>query len=118
MVLLFNGLMPDRHDYAEVIAPIVALLATGDRAGAERSMADIAYARRTISKRPAIPRPLMIQVFRRDCWTCRYCGQRVIFYPMMPLLGSSSPSASLTTRTGRRGRPTPPSPHAAQSSTT
>jgi hypothetical protein len=50
-------------------------------------MADIAYARREVSKRPAIPRPAMIRVFRRDCWTCRYCGKRTIFYPVMPLLG-------------------------------
>lgn len=50
-------------------------------------MADIAYARRTISRRPAIPRPLMIHVFRRDCWACRCCGRRTIFYPVMPLLG-------------------------------
>lgn len=57
--------MPDRHDYPEVIAAIVAQMAAGHRAGPERSMVDIAYARRTISKRPAIPRPLMIRVFRR-----------------------------------------------------
>src|ERR1700722_17978250 len=50
-------------------------------------MADIAYARRTVSKRPAIPPRLRIRVFHRDCWACRYCGRQTIFYPVMPLLG-------------------------------
>jgi HNH endonuclease len=87
VVVLFNRLMPDRDDYPEVIAAIVGQLVSGDRGSAERGMAAIAYARRTMSRRPAIPRPLMIRVFRRDCWTCRYCGRRTIFYPVMPLLG-------------------------------
>jgi 5-methylcytosine-specific restriction endonuclease McrA len=79
--------MPDRDDYPEIIAAIVAQLVNGNRAGAERGMTEIAYARRTLSRRPAIQRPLMIRVFRRDCWTCRYCGRPTIFYPVMPLLG-------------------------------
>jgi hypothetical protein len=48
--------MPDRDDYPEVIAAIVGQLVNGDRGAAERGMADIAYARRTMSRRPAIPR--------------------------------------------------------------
>lgn len=49
------------------------------------------YPRRTISRRPAIPRPLMVSVFRRDCWTCRYSGRPTVFYPVMPLLGRIFP---------------------------
>lgn len=90
-VLLFNRLMPDRDDYPEVIAVIVTQLVSGDREGAERLVAEIAYPRRTISRRPAIPRPLMVSVFRRDCWTCRYCGRRTVFYPVMSLLGKIFP---------------------------
>src|SRR5690348_7456632 len=51
-VLLFNRLMPDRDDYPEVIAVIVTQLVSGDRGGAERLVAEIAYPRRTISRRP------------------------------------------------------------------
>lgn len=87
VIFLFNRLMPDKDDYPEVIAAVVARLVSGDRAGAEHSMADLLYARRTISKRPAIPRPLMVHVFRRDCWGCRYCGRQTIFLPVLPLLG-------------------------------
>lgn len=50
-------------------------------------MAGIAYPRRAVSKRPTIPPRLKVRVYRRDCWTCRYCGRRTIFYPVMPLLG-------------------------------
>jgi HNH endonuclease len=87
LLLLFNRLMPDSDSYPVVIAEVVARLVRGDRAGAERSMAAIAYPRREASTRPGIPRPLMIRVFGRDCWTCRYCGRRTIYSPVMPLLG-------------------------------
>lgn len=87
MVMLFNRLMLQQEDYPQVIAEIVARLVSGDRTGADRRMADIAYAKRAIGRRPSISRLLMIRVFRRDCWTCRYCGRRTIFYPVMPLLG-------------------------------
>jgi len=85
--LLFNRLMPNRNDYLEILPEIVAQLLSGDCAGAQRDMANIAYTRREVSKRPAIKPSLKIQVFRRDCWTCRYCGQQTILYPVMPLLG-------------------------------
>lgn len=79
--------MPEQVNYPEVIADVVARLVSGDRAGADRSMADIAHPKGEMTKRPPLPRPLMIRIFRRDCWTCRYCGARTIFYPVMPLLG-------------------------------
>jgi 5-methylcytosine-specific restriction endonuclease McrA len=79
--------MSEQEDYPAALSAIVGQLVSGNRAGAERDMAGIAYAKRPISRRPAIRRPLMISVFRRDCWTCRYCDRRTIFYPVMPLLG-------------------------------
>jgi 5-methylcytosine-specific restriction endonuclease McrA len=87
MALLFNRLMPEQDNYPQIIAQIVAQLVSDHRKGADRSMADIAYARRMVKRRPSIPRPLMIRVYRRDHWTCRYCGEPTIFYPVMPLLG-------------------------------
>jgi hypothetical protein len=86
MLMVFNRLMAEQ-DHPTALAAIVGQLVRGNQAGAERDMAGITYARRTISRRPVVPRPLMISVFRRDCWTCRYCGTRTIFYPVMPLLG-------------------------------
>jgi 5-methylcytosine-specific restriction endonuclease McrA len=80
----FNLVMPDNN--AQIIADAIALLAH-DRAGAEEQMTEIAYPRAQVTKRPSIPRSVMVKVYQRDCWTCRYCGLRTIFYPVMPLLG-------------------------------
>lgn len=84
-VTRFNRLMTDND--AQIIADAVARLVASDRAGAERHMTEIAYERVPVAKRRSIPRALAVSVYRRDCWTCRYCGQRTIFYPVMPLLG-------------------------------
>jgi 5-methylcytosine-specific restriction endonuclease McrA len=89
-VARFNRVMS--NNYAGVIADAVAQLVAHDRAGAERHMTEIAYARVSVTKRPSIPRTLMVRVYRRDRWTCRYCGQRTIFYPVMPLLGVIFPA--------------------------
>jgi HNH endonuclease len=86
-MLLFNRLMPEQENYPQVIAEIVGQLVSGNRVGADRIMAGIAYRKQAIRKRPSISRPLMVRVFRRDCWTCRYCGGRTVFSPVMPLLG-------------------------------
>jgi hypothetical protein len=79
------------HNYTQIIANVVAQLVGNDQAGAERQMTQIAYARVPVTKRPAMPRTLMVRVYWRDYWTCRYCGQRTIFYPVMPLLGAIFP---------------------------
>jgi 5-methylcytosine-specific restriction endonuclease McrA len=79
--------MPDQDDYPAALATIVAHLVSGDRDEAERLMADIAYTRREVARRPAIGPPLKVRVHRRDHWTCRYCGRKVILYPVMHLLG-------------------------------
>lgn len=81
----FNRLMTD--NYAQIIADVVARLVASDRAGAKHRMMGIAYETVSVRKRPSIPRTLAVSVYRRDCWICRYCGQRTIFYPVMPLLG-------------------------------
>jgi len=64
MVMVFHRLMAEQEDYPAAIAAIVGQLVRGNRAGAERDMAGIAYARRTISRRPAIPRPLVGDRYR------------------------------------------------------
>lgn len=90
-VLLFNWLMPDHDSYPDLLAEIVTRLMSGDKTGADCRMASIAYARQVAGKRRSMPRDLMVRLYRRDHWTCRYCGKRTIFYPVMPLLGSIFP---------------------------
>jgi hypothetical protein len=86
--------------YPDAVAAIVDQLVKGNRVTAERAVADISYIRQDVPG-GALPRPLKVRVFRRDCWTCRYCGGRTIFYPVMALLASPS-----TSRPGT-GWPTP-----------
>lgn len=40
--------MPERDNYPAIVAQLMS----GDRAGADRRMADITYARRVVKKRP------------------------------------------------------------------
>lgn len=43
----------------------------------------IASARR---KRGALPKSVQVSIFRRDGWTCRWCGRPVVFAPAMKFL--------------------------------
>lgn len=76
------------NNYAQIIADVAASLLADDQLGAERQLSEIAYERVPATKRRSVPRALIVRVYRRDCWTCRYCGQQTIFYPVMPLLGN------------------------------
>jgi 5-methylcytosine-specific restriction endonuclease McrA len=62
--------------------------------------------------RPAIPKNLQIQVFRRDGWICRWCGRPVIFAPAMKYIdrfvrdsGFTGPIAYYDTHWSRRNAP-------------
>jgi hypothetical protein len=84
-------LIPQDDNYPKAIAAVVAHLVAGDAAGAERSIAELSYAKREVAKRPSIPRSVTVGVFRRDHWTCRYCGGKTIFTPVMVLLSEIYP---------------------------
>lgn len=43
--------------------------------------------------REQVPLKLVIPVYRRDCWTCRYCGVRTIAPPVLRYLGLIYPGA-------------------------
>lgn len=42
-------------------------------------------------KRINIPKKIQLAVWRRDHWTCRYCGEPVFFNPLFKLLNKLSP---------------------------
>lgn len=94
------------NNYAQIIADVAASLLADDQLGAERQLSEIAYERVPATKRRSVPRALIVRVYRRDCWTCRYCGQQTIFYPVMPLLGTSSESNFRSIPTSRPAKPT------------
>ena len=84
-------MIPPEDSYPEAIAVIVSQLLAGDRAAAERGAAEFSYARREVAARRSLPPSLTVRVFRRDRWTCRYCGAHTIFTPVMALLSEVFP---------------------------
>jgi 5-methylcytosine-specific restriction endonuclease McrA len=84
---------PPEDAYPDVLAELVGVvLREGVGAGAE-VLAPIAYSRRLIPKRPGLSRKIQGQIFRRDRFTCRYCGGRLILTPLMELIGGLYPEA-------------------------
>ncbi len=69
-----------------------ALLESGVDAGAAE-LAAIAYQPEDFRGRPALSRRLLGEVYRRDRYHCRYCGQRLIPASIMELVGTIYPDA-------------------------
>lgn len=53
-------------------------LVRDDREEADKQIAAIAFRRRAVEKRPSVSPSETARVFRRDHFTCCYCGQRTI----------------------------------------
>lgn len=71
--------------------------------GARTALDPIAYPRHEMPARPVMRRALMLTVFQRDRWTCRYCGGRTIFTPVMALLGTMFPDVPFPSKLQRGG---------------
>jgi 5-methylcytosine-specific restriction endonuclease McrA len=86
-----NPIPPPADDYPAVIGEVIdAVLAGGEGAGKE-ALERIAYRRRELPRRPALGRALLGRVFRRDHFTCRYCGAELIPTPIMQLVAELYP---------------------------
>jgi 5-methylcytosine-specific restriction endonuclease McrA len=84
---------PPADDYPAVLRRVIdAALTDGIEAGAQ-ALAPITYPRRLIPKRPGLSRAFQGKVYRRDRFTCRYCGGKLIPTPIMELLGEIYPDA-------------------------
>jgi hypothetical protein len=83
---------PDDEQPTVIDAVIRALLSEGRERGAEL-IETIAFPPRTIPKRPSVSRSLAGRIFRRDGFTCRYCGCQVIPTPIMQLLAGIYPES-------------------------
>ena len=46
-------------------------------------------------KRKSIPKDIQLRVWKRDNWTCKYCGEPVFFAPTLKLLDELSPGHGL-----------------------
>lgn len=80
---------------AERLVTRVSELVEGALAGRQDAVAAtldaIGVSRAGIDRRPGVSRELAVQIFRRDCWTCRYCGARTVPIPVLMLLSSLYP---------------------------
>jgi hypothetical protein len=77
--------------YVDHIGTAIRALIEDGRTAAELQLAAIAYTPREIEARSAVPMRVVAQVFKRDKFCCRYCGQRTIITPIMELLGGLFP---------------------------
>jgi len=44
-----------------------------------------------VARRAGVPLSSAVAVYRRDCWTCRYCGMRTIPIPVLRVLSALHP---------------------------
>jgi 5-methylcytosine-specific restriction endonuclease McrA len=60
-----------------------------------------------MKKRIAISKRIQLLVFKRDNWTCRYCGDPVFFSPALKLLNGINPRHGYYHKNGKTGRMLP-----------
>ena len=58
----------------------------------------------TDMKRQTIPKRVQLQVWKRDNWSCRYCGTPVFFTPTLKLLNRLSPNHGYYHPNGKAGK--------------
>jgi 5-methylcytosine-specific restriction endonuclease McrA len=56
-----------------------------------QALAPISHPPREVGSHSPLSLTLRVQIYRRDRWTCRYCGKQTIFEPVMALVGSIFP---------------------------
>lgn len=79
-------------DFAGDFAGVVELVIRGERTEAARKLQLIPGSFVPLAQgRSAIPLDLQVSVFRRDGFTCRYCGRRTVFCPLLRLIASIFP---------------------------
>lgn len=73
------------------IENLVAATLSPDAGGLDAALAAVAHPRTEVDKRQGISTPAAVAIYRRDCWTCRYCGVRTIAPPVLRLLSELYP---------------------------
>ncbi len=103
-------MMPERDAVATSLEAAVRATLSGQCADAESALKDIVVSRpvldtsalvaqpaadagRTRAKRKNVTLATQIAIFRRDNFTCRYCGKQTTFLPLARLLSALCPSA-------------------------
>jgi hypothetical protein len=76
---------------ADAIKALVDVSIAADASAAAEAARAIEYGITEIELRHAVPFAEMLAVFKRDCWTCRYCGGRTIAPPVLRVLSGLYP---------------------------
>lgn len=100
----------DRSEYADRFKSVVEHLEAGYNDAAEQILRNLARVgakafatgqnlpttkSSIAAKRLRIPETRYIAVYNRDAWTCRYCGVRTIFLPVLNLISEIFPKVFL-----------------------
>jgi 5-methylcytosine-specific restriction endonuclease McrA len=81
---------PDDDFPSQLSAVAEAMLTSGPDA-ARRALLPIAMKRIEVRKRPTLPPAVVARIFRRDSFTCRYCGGATIPPPVLRVVSSLFP---------------------------
>ena len=54
-----------------------------------------------------IPERAQLEIWKRDKWTCRYCGEPVIFAPTLKILSEMNPNSGYYHKNGNESRMLP-----------
>lgn len=84
-------MLPSSDTYADQISAAVGALLDRQHQTAEDAIAQIAYPRREVQRRPSPRRRKQCDVFWRDNFHCRYCGRKTVLSPVMELLAGFFP---------------------------
>jgi 5-methylcytosine-specific restriction endonuclease McrA len=79
-------------EYRAVIDETIRALIQRGKAAGEQVLQSIAFERIVAERRVDVPRSLRVMVFRRDHFTCRYCGTELIPEAILRLLAHVYPT--------------------------
>jgi hypothetical protein len=70
------------------VSELVEATLAGRQDAVAATLDEIGVSGTGIDRRPGVSREMAVQIFRRDCWTCRYCGAKTVPIPVLMLLSS------------------------------
>lgn len=82
---------PQTDDYSEELEQVVLAFLSEGRDVASRLLAPIAYVRREVAVRSEPSESVIVSIYKRDRFHCRYCGGKVISTQVMRLVAMLFP---------------------------
>ena len=82
---------PHAAELAEAVAALVDASLASDPSSVETALAAIEQRVVDIEPRRGVPLATAASVFKRDCWTCRYCAGTTIAPPLLRVLSRLYP---------------------------